>query len=189
MRKVKLQMQLSVDGYVAGVNGEMDWMTMNWDEALAKYVGDLTEPIDTIILGRVLAQGFIPHWASIATNPETTVDYARKFHETPKVVFTNTIQEHSWEFTTLEHGNLAESIAQLKNQDGGDIIAYGGGSFVSALINENLIDEYHFFINPVILGDGMPIFKKLDHRQNLKLVKSQGFECGIIVMCYEPIKA
>ena len=142
MRKLKLQVQISIDGFIAGPNGEMDWMTWNWDEALKSYVGALTEPIDTILLGRVLAQGFIDHWAGLATNPDTSDAVSRKFHETPKVVFTHTLQEHSWAHTTLAHGDLVEEVTALKQQPGGDIMVYGGSNFVTNLIKHGLIEQW-----------------------------------------------
>lgn len=187
MRKLKLQMQLSLDGFVAGPNGEMDWMVWNWDEPLNKYVGDITESVDCIVLGRVLAQGFIDYWANAAANPET-VPGAQKLNDTPKVVFTKTLESNEWSNTTLAKGDLVEEITALKNQSGNDIIAYGGGNFVSDLIKHNLIDEYHLFINPTILGNGMPIFKSLEDKLNLQLIESRGFECGIVVLCYKPKK-
>jgi dihydrofolate reductase len=185
MRKLKLQMQLSIDGFVAGPNGEMDWMVWNWDEHLKQYVTDITEPVDTIILGRVLAEGFIPHWASAAISPETAEPGAQKMNETAKVVFSKTLQSHDWKNTRLATGNLAEEINALKKQDGNDIIAYGGGSFVSNLIKEGLIDDYYLFINPSILGSGMPIFQEVHTRSNLKIIKSQSFPCGITALHYQ----
>ena len=185
MRKVKLQMQVSIDGFVAGLHGEMDWMVWNWDEGLIKYVTDITEPVSTILLGRVLAEGFIPHWAKAATNPDGPEPGSTKMHETEKVVFSKTIKNHEWINTRIASGDLAEEIAQLKNQEGGDIIVYGGGNFVSNLIKEVLIDEYHLFINPTILGRGMPIFQELESRRALKLVTAKQCNCGIVVMCYE----
>ena len=185
MRKVKLQMQVSIDGFVAGLNGEMDWMVWNWDDALLQYVTDLTAPVDCILLGRVLAEGFIPHWAAAATNPENTEEFATRMHETPKVVFSKTLHHHEWDNTRLATGDLAEEISKLKNQDGGDIIVYGGGSFVTDLIKEVLIDEYHFFINPSILGAGMPIFQGLEARRGMKLLHAKSFDSGIVVLCYE----
>ncbi len=186
MRKLKLQVQMSVDGFIAGPNGEMDWMIWEWDEALKKYVTDLTEPVDTIILGRKLAQGFIPTWLSRLENPETADDGARKMVETHKLVFTRTLSESEWENTELIEGDLVGEITSLKNQNGNDIIAYGGGSFVSSLINERLIDEYHLFVNPAVLGSGMSIFGGVDYMRNLKLVKSISFDCGIVLLHYEP---
>lgn len=181
MRKLKLQVQMTVDGFIAGPNGEMDWTSAEWDNELKKYVGGLTESVDCIILGRKLAQGFIPYWAS---HPEQ--EGADIFNGTKKVVFTKTLDTSEWTDTVLAKGDLVEEITQLKKQAGQDMIAYGGAAFVSALIKHGLIDELHLFINPTAIGSGMTIFKELDGRQNLKLVKSTSFDCGIVVLKYEP---
>lgn len=186
MRKLKLQVQISVDGFVAGPYGEMDWLVWDWDEALKQYVSALTEPVDTIILGRKLAEGFIPHWTAQLDDPETADDSARKFVETPKVVFTHTLHDSQWANTRLAKGDLVEEITRIKNQDGGDIFAYGGGSFVTSLIGEGLIDEYHLFVNPVLLGDGMTIFTEARYKQDLVLMQSIPFACGIVLLHYEP---
>ena len=183
MRKLKLQVQMTVDGFIGGPNGEMDWTEINWDDKLAKYVGGLTEPVDCIILGRKLAQGFIPYWASHPEQPG-----ADKFNPTHKVVFTKTLEKSEWDNTVLAKGDLVDEIASLKNQAGGDMIAYGGATFVSALIKNGLIDEYHLFINPTAIGKGLSIFKELDGKQKLKLVNSTAFDCGIVVLKYEPVR-
>jgi len=185
MRKLKLQVQMSVDGFVAGPNGEMDWMTWDWDEGIKNYVSTLTRPVDTILLGRVLAQGFINHWSTLATNPDTTDDFSRKMHESLKIVFTKTLDSNEWENTSLEHGDLVASVNAVKEQPGGDIIAYGGGNFVSNLIKNDLIDDYHLFVNPAAVGKGMPIFQGLESVHRLKLVEARPFECGITVMHYK----
>ena len=179
MRKLKLQVQMTVDGYIAGPNGEMDWTNRNWDNKLKNYVGEITRSVDCIILGRKLAQGFIPYWAS---HPEE--EGADKFNHTHKVIFTKTLDRSDWDNTVLAKGDLVNEISKLKTQDGKDIIAYGGATFVSALIKHGLIDEFHLFINPTALGKGMTIFGELDHSQNLKLVKSTSFDCGIVVLNY-----
>ena len=168
---------MSVDGYVAGINGEMDWTARNWDNELKKYVGEITEPVDCIVLGRKLAQGFIPHWAS---NPQE--EGADKFNNTAKVVFTKTLDKSEWDNTILAKGDLVDEINKLKKQGGQDIVAYGGATFVSALIKHGLIDEFHLFINPTAIGSGMRIF---DGKQNLILVKSTAYDCGIVVLHYE----
>ena len=172
---------MTVDGYIAGPNGEMDWMSFNWDNELNQYVTDITGSVDCIILGRKLAQGFIPHWAA---HPEE--DGAAKINNTPKVVFTKTLVNSEWANTVLAKGDLVEEIMQLKQQAGKDMIAYGGAAFVSALIQYGLIDEFHLLINPAAIGDGMPIFKGLTSQQKLKLVKSRSFDCGIVLLCYQP---
>ncbi len=186
MRKLKLQVQLSVDGFIAGPNGEMDWMVWDWDDELKQYVSDITEPVETIILGRRLAEGFIPTWTSRLEDPETADSGARKFVETEKIVFTRTLNQSQWANTALATGDLVDEINLLKQQEGGDIIAYGGGTFVSALVKAGLIDEYHLFVNPALLGSGMAIFGEVSYQQRLRLVKAIPFECGIIVQVYEP---
>lgn len=179
MRKLKLQVQMSVDGFIAGPNGEMDWVTFDWDDELKNYVTGITEPVDCIVLGRKLAQGFIPHWAS---HPE--MEGADKINRTAKVVFTKTLDKSEWDNTVLATGELAAEINQLKSQAGEDIIAYGGGTFVSSLIESGLVDEFHLFVNPVALGNGMPIFQGLGDKQKLELQKSVAFPCGIVLLCY-----
>jgi dihydrofolate reductase len=185
MRKLKLQVQMSVDGFISGPNGEMDWMTFNWDDALKEYVTELTTPVDCIVLGRRLAQGFIPHWAAVAANADDPeFEAGKKFTGTNKVVFTKTLERSMWENTTLAKGDLSEEIAKLKSEPGNDIIAYGGGTFVSALIKHGLIDELNLFVNPVALGAGMPIFRDLDSKQMFVLEMARAFSCGIVVIRY-----
>ena len=150
MRKLKLQVQMSVDGFISGPNGEMDWMTFDWDDELKECVTEITTPVDCIVLGRKLAQGFIPHWAAVAANPDDPEFAAgKKFTDTSKVVFTKTLSQSEWDNTVLAKGDLVDEISRLKKQDGNDIIAYGGGTFVSALIKYGLIDELNLFVNPL----------------------------------------
>lgn len=174
---------MSVDGFIAGPNGEMDWMVWNWDDTLKKYVNDLTEPVDTILLGRKLAEGFIDAWQANTSIPEMA-DFAHKMIDSPKIVFSKTMKTCNWINTEIAQRELVEEVTALKNKPGGDIIAYGGASFVGSLIQHGLIDEFHIFINPVALGSGMPIFNKLEGFQKLNLVKAIGFDCGITVLHY-----
>ncbi|MDD4969348.1 MAG: dihydrofolate reductase family protein [Paludibacter sp.] len=189
MRKLKLQVQMTVDGFIATLDGEMDWMVWDWSDKLIEYVKELSEPVDCIVLGRKLAEGFIPYWASNPQGEDAIgID---KMNNTPKVVFTRTLDKSDpkvlkWKNTTMAKGDLVDEIMKLKNQDGKDIIAYGGAGFVSELIKHGLIDEYHLFINPAVLGNGMTIFNELKSRQYLTLIESRSFDCGIVVLHYEP---
>lgn len=181
---------MTVDGFIAGLGGELDFMTWNWDDVLKQYVGDLTESVDCIVLGRKLAQGFIPYWAGVAADPNAAEhESGVKFTETPKVVFTKTLEKSEWNNTVLAKGDLADEIKKLKLQEGRDIIAYGGAAFVSSLIREGLIDEYHLFINPAAIGNGLTIFKDLDAKRDLKLVKSKAFDCGIALLHYAHVNS
>lgn len=187
MRKLKLQVQLTLDGFMCGPAGEMDWMNMDWDNELVQYVQALTDPVDTIVLGRKLAEGFIPYWASVAANPQDPQAAAgKKFTDTSKVVFTKTLDKSAWPNTVLAKGGLATEINSLKNKEGGDIIAYGGATFVASLVAQNLIDEYHLFINPTAMGNGLSPFKQLQSHLALTLVKAIPFSCGIVVQHYTP---
>jgi dihydrofolate reductase len=183
MRILKLQVQMTIDGYIGRPNGEMDWMTFNWDDKLKDYVTALTEPVDTIVLGKNLAEGFIPHWASVAADPANPeVAAGKKFADTAKVVFSRRLETSTWPNTALAKGNLKDEIIKLKEQPGGDIIAYGGATLVSDLIQHGLIDEFHLFVNPVAIGSGLSIFKE---KQALSLVKATPFDCGIVVLHYK----
>jgi dihydrofolate reductase len=186
MRKLKLQVQMTVDGYIGGPNGEIDWMTMPWTDDINQYVDQILASVDCIVLGRKLAEGFIPYWADVAADPDNPEVAAGKlFTEVPKVVFTQTLDQSPWENTVLAKGGLVEEITALKKQPGRDIYACGGATFVSALIKEGLIDEYHLFINPTAVGTGLAIFNEIDSPQSFKLVKSTAFDCGIVALLYE----
>lgn len=178
-RKLKLQIQMSIDGFIAGHEGNMEWMQWDWDDQLKGYVRQLTESMDCIILGRKLAEGFIPYWSS---HPDE--EGAENINKTPKVVFSKTLKQSPWETATIASGDLVDEIIKLKNQSGKDIIVYGGANFVTNLIKHKLIDEFHFLVNPTLLGNGMSIFKAIP-QSNLKLKKAIGFECGISVLHYE----
>ena len=182
MRKLKLQVQMSVDGFIAGSNGEMDWMTFDWDDDLKKEIDEITGQVDCIVLGRKLAQGFIPHWAAVAANPaDPEFTAGKKFTDTHKVVFTKTLDKSEWENTTLAKGDLTEEIAKLKSQPGNDIIAYGGSTFVSSLIKSDLIDELHLFVNPLPSERDWQYSKNWTARANLCSNRQESFHAELFL--------
>ena len=187
MRKVKLQMQLSVDGFVAGPNGELDWMVWNWDDTLKHYVGELTDSVDTMFVGAKTYKGMAAYWPGAeadVNNPERP--FARKMNSLNKIVFSNTLENAEWENSRLAKKTLQEEVAELKEQEGRDIIIYGGAGIVSGFITHGLIDEYHIFINPVLLGQGKTITQELGDKLKLKLVKTTTTTVGIVILCYVP---
>lgn len=187
MRKLKLQMQISVDGFVStGPNDEQKWVTWAWEE-IRPHVIALAESCDTILIGRKLAVDYIPYWESVFTNPDDPMhEVSRLVTSMTKVLFTKTLDKAEWPNTILAKGDLVQEVKKLKSQSGKDIIVYGGSSFVSNLVREGLIEEYHLFVNPVALGKGEPIFDKLKDVHQLQLKNTIVYPCGIVMMHYEP---
>ena len=184
MRKVKLQVQVSVDGFVGGPEGQMDHLTWNWDEELKQYVTDFTDASDTILMGGVLYQGMSGFWSAVTPDDEQ-YPFAQKMNSYAKVVFSHSLSEPlSWNNSRLASASAAVEIRALKDQPGKDIVVYGGARFVSGLIRENLIDEYHLFVNPVAIGKGLSIFAEVSGKLPLTLVAARAFACGITVMEY-----
>jgi dihydrofolate reductase len=180
---------MSIDGYIAGPNGEMDWMIWDWDDnKLKNRIFELTESVDTIILGRKMTDGFVSYWSDIMmTKPDDPFyEFSKRMIETPKVVFTKTLKKSQWTNTALATGNLSDEIMRLKREKGRDIIVYGGATFDSSLIKAGLIDEFHLFINPAAVGSGMAIFKDINEIQKFTKVKSTPFDCGIVELYYQP---
>jgi dihydrofolate reductase len=190
MRKIKLQMQLSLDGFVSGPEGEMDWMVWEWDETLKNYVAGLTNSADTFLMGRATGEGMAVYWPTVTSNPESKEEekwMAEKLNNLPKIVFSKTVTHINW--TNVRVANdIIEEVRELKKEPGKDILIYGGAGIVSSFIRENLIDEYHLFINPVIIGKGKAIFNNTRQTMPLKLVDTIKSNTGIIILQYVPEK-
>jgi len=184
MRKLKLQMQTTIDGFVAGPGGQLDWMTWDMDERLIAFISHLTDTSDTILLGRKMTEGFIKYWEHVITQPESQeYVFGRKMVDTPKIVFSKTLNHVDGQNVRLENGDMVEAVNQLKKAPGKDIVVYGGATFVSSLIENGLIDELNLFVNPVAIGNGMRVFKD---RRTMKLAASTAYPCGIVVNSYQP---
>ena len=180
MRKLKLQMQMSVDGFVAGPEGQQDWMNWGEDEALVSFVNHLTDTSDTILLGRKMTEGFIGYWESV--NPDSPdYPFARKMVGYTKVVFSKTLDSVKGQNVRVETGAVKDAVNRLKKREGKDIIVYGGAGFVASLIEHRLLDELHLFFNPVALGQGMSIFTA---RTPLELTASTAYSSGLAVNSY-----
>lgn len=188
MRKVILFMHMSLDGFVCGPNGEQDWMTMNDDE-MGKYLAaDFQSTVDTILTGRVLYQGFASFWPSVPSSPgipAELIDFANWMNNTRKIVFSKTLQAVDWTNSVLAEQNIVDEINHLKQQPGGDMVAFGGAAFVAALAEQNLIDEYRIKLEPIILGDGKALFKDVHDRTKLTLAKAKAFDSGVVGLYYQ----
>ncbi|MES2132576.1 MAG: dihydrofolate reductase family protein [Bacteroidota bacterium] len=184
MRKLKLQMQMTINGYVGGLNGKNDWMTWNPDSEFTAFLASLLDTSDTLLLGRKTADSIINYWEEEAAN-NPTHPFAKKIAALPKIVFTKTLDESKWNNTTLAKGNLAETIADLKKQNGKDIIVFGGADFVSSLIKEGLIDEYHLIVNPTAMSNGMTIFNAFDSVRKFTPLQAKLYPGGKTVLSYK----
>jgi dihydrofolate reductase len=193
MRKLKLQMQITVDGFVAGPNGENDWVFIAGKqdpEALQQSIDfgvELASSCDTILLGRKLPQsGFIGYWEDVANNqPDNPWNpFAKLMVNHRKIAFSRTETSIPGSNIEVENGDLAPVVQALKNQPGKDIIVYGGANFVSSLVSLNLIDEYYLIVNPIAIGSGLSIFKE---RKVLELESSIAFKHGKVLNKYLPV--
>jgi dihydrofolate reductase len=180
-------MQMTINGYVGGINGKSDWMTWNPDAEFTAFLGSLLDTSDTLLLGRKTADTIINYWKDEAvSNPAHP--FAKKIAEIPKIVFSKTLDKPNWSNTRLAKGNLAEEISGLKKQNGKDILVFGGAGFVSSLIKEGLIDEYHLIINPTAMATGMTIFNSIDGIQKFTPTQSKLYPGGKTVLSYIPKK-
>lgn len=184
MRKLKLQMQVSVDGFVAGPEGQLDWMTnIDADEPLIALINHLTDTSDTILLGRKMTPGFVGYWEGV--KPESPeYFFARKMMETPKIAFSKTLSRVDGQNIRVESGDLVAAVIQLKRAAGKDIIVYGGATFVASLLQHDLIDQLNLFVNPVAIGRGMKVFTG---RKALRSTGSTAYPSGVVVNTYERV--
>jgi len=177
---------MTLDGFVAGVNGQLDWMLMEVDLKQQEYLKGLTQSIDTIILGRKMATEAIPHWEKVAKDPHQDAEheFARTFVKTPKVVFTESVTAIDGANIRIETGDLKTAVTQLKSGAGKDIIVYGGARFAASLLEHDLVDELNLFVHPTTLGKGLTIFK---NQTKLALVASECYSNGIVLLKYQPV--
>ena len=180
MRRVVLQMGVTLDGYVAGSGGEGDWgLPPEHPDVRAWKVASLGQ-VGSHIMGRVTYEQMATHW------PNATGDYADSMNELPKVVFSATLPAAGWSGTRIARGDLAAEIAALKSEPGGEIMAHGGAAFVQALSRLGLIDEYRLVVLPVALGNGLPLFKDLPKPLRLDLAEARSFPDGTVINVYQP---
>lgn len=185
MRKLIFFMHTSLDGFVAGPNGEMDWIKV--DEEIFDFVGTMTDKADTALYGRVTYEMMEGYWPTAGEQPDASKhdkEHSKWYNKVPKVVLSGTMQETGLKNTLVISKQLPENINELKQQAGKNILIFGSPGASQSLLNEGLIDEFWLFVNPIILGQGMPLFKDITGTTELKLVESKTFKCGVIALHY-----
>jgi dihydrofolate reductase len=181
MRKIKLQMTISIDGFVKSKFGGPDI----WDNEVTDFCVRNLDNVDAILLGKNTAEGFVPYWKDVAANPEAEYfSLGKPLTEIPKIVLSNTIKDNTLENSSIISGDLNTAIKKLKSESGKDIIVYGGVSFVSSLIQYDLVDEFSLLYYPYAGGQGDTIFDKQKTVLSLSLKTCKAFPCGIVLLEY-----
>jgi dihydrofolate reductase len=177
MRHVVLIMSVSVDGFVAGPHGHAGQLTE--PDELKRWKLNRIRQAGTHIMGRVTYEQMASYW------PTSDDEYAAPMNEIPKVVFSKTLTEATWPESSIARGDLADEIATLRGQPGGEIIAWGGAGFAQALTRARLIDEYALVIQPVAYGSGLPLFHDLPESLRLDLIAAATFDTGTVLHLYK----
>lgn len=193
MRKLISFMHLSLDGFVAGPNGELNWVKV--DEEIFNHVGKRISEGDTALYGRVTYQMMENYWPTAADKPTATkhdIEHSKWYKKVHKVVLSKTMKnaglpsgQSGLTNPEIISDNLAECIKEIKQRPGGDILLFGSPSATHSLIQQNLIDGFWLFVNPIILGRGIPLFADIKEKIKLELLPAtRQFNCGVTELNY-----
>lgn len=183
-------MHISLDGFVAGPNGEMDWIKL--EEEIFDHVGKRISEGDTALYGRVTYQMMENYWPTAGDKPTATkhdIEHSKWYGKAHKVVLSKTMDSAGLTNTTIISDNLSDGIHAIKKSHsaaGGseDILLFGSPTATHALIQQNLIDGYWLFVNPIVLGQGIPLFQNIKDKIKLKLLTTRQFNCGVTELNY-----
>lgn len=178
-------MHISLDGFVAGPKGEMNWIKVN--DEIFDHVEQRLKEGDTALYGRVTYQMMENYWPNAGDKPGASrhdIEHSKWYNKIHKVVLSKTLNEAGLANTTIISDNLSDRLNEIKQQPGKDIALFGSPTATHALIQLNLIDGYWLFVNPVILGEGIPLFTNIKDKINLNLMNSRQFACGVTELDY-----
>lgn len=178
-------MHISLDGFAADTNREMDWIHV--DDEIFDYAGNQTDNADTAVYGRITYELMDSYWPTAADRPGATkhdIQHSNWYNNVEKVVLSRTMKNAEQTKTRFIGENVSEKIKQLKQKTGKNIIMFGSPGTVRYLIKENLVDEFWLFINPIILGEGIPYLQDIESRIDLQLVSSHCFSSGVVCIQY-----
>jgi len=188
MRNLIYFMHASLDGFVARPNGEMNWIKV--DEEIFDFVATMTADADTALYGRVtyeMMQGYWPTAADQPTASKHDIEHSTWYKQVAKIVLSTTLDAEGLENTTIINKNLADNINSIKQQKGKNILIFGSPRASHSLLAEGLVDEFWLFVNPVLIGEGIPLFKNVAETIKLNLLESRTFPCGAIALHYKTI--
>ena len=185
MRKLVVFNQVTLDGYIADTNGHMSWAHKQ-DAEWNAFVQENASGGGELLFGRITYDLMTSYWPTpLAMKNDPVV--AARMNNLPKVVFSRTLENVSWNNTKLVKGDIAAEVRKMKKAPGPDMVILGSGSVVAQLAQEGLIDEYQMVVNPVALGKGKTMFDGLKEKLTLKLTRTRSFGNGNVLLCYEPI--
>ncbi len=186
MRNLIFFMHTSLDGFVGGPNGEMDWISI--DDEIFDFVGTMTAQADTALYGRVTYEMMQAYWPTAADQPNASkhdIEHSAWYSRVPKVVLSTTLSDEGLDNTQVISDHLADNINRIKKQEGKDIIIFGSPRASHSLLSLGLIDEFWLFVSPVLIGEGIPLFNGVREKTELTLIESRTFGCGVIALHYE----
>ncbi|HML96451.1 MAG TPA: dihydrofolate reductase family protein [Thermodesulfobacteriota bacterium] len=181
MRKVVVSNLVSLDGFIAGPSGEIDWFSVGGD--FMDYTKERLGSMGILLFGRVTYELMAGYWpdASPAENDEAII---HAMNGLPKIVFSRTLASVEWNNAVVNRGDPVHETERMKAEGGKDIVIFGSGTMVSALSAAGLVDEYRIFVNPVILGAGKTQFGGVGHRVGLRLKETKAFAGGLVLLTY-----
>jgi len=185
MRKLVVFNQVTLDGYIADINGDMSW-AQKQDAEWNTFVHENASGGGELLFGRITYELMTSYWPTPYAMQNDPI-VAERMNNLPKVVFSRTLDKASWNNTKLVKGDLAAEIRKMKKEPGENMVIFGSGSIVSQLAPEGLIDEYQIVVNPVVLGKGKTMFEGIKEKLTLKLTKTRTFGNGNVLLCYEPM--
>jgi len=185
MRKIIVSMNVTLDGFMAGTDGELDWHFPLWNDEMSIYFCDQLGKTDTILLGRVSYERMARYWPN-KTFTGIELEYADMMNNHNKVVFSQTLEYATWSNTRLVRENISEEVLKMKRLPGKDMIIYGSGSIVRSFIQDGLIDEFQIWVHPVFIQHGVPMFRDMEENVHLRFVKARTFSSGVVILYYKP---
>jgi len=190
MRKVIVSMNITLDGFMSGPHCELDWHFTRWSADMGESLALELSKTSILLLGRITYQAMAKYWPLRIVDRTTArgdLPFALLVNDHKKLVYTNTLTELTWKNSQLLKGRVSEAIGALKKagENGtGDIMVYGSGQLVRALIKLDMVDEYQLWVHPVLLGEGKTLFHQHKIQSDLQLTGSQLFESGVILLYY-----
>jgi dihydrofolate reductase len=184
MRRVIWMMSVSLDGFMAGPDGELDWQLV--DDELHSHFNEWLGAAGGFLDGRVTWELMAGYWPTADADPAASrpvAEFAGIWRDMPKVVYSTTLQQAGWN-TTVVRQVIPADVLTLKSQSGGDLVL-GGADLASAFMRHDLIDEYRIYVHPVIIGQGQPMFRPSAARIGLRLAETRTFGSGVVLLRYE----